>query len=184
MALVPLKKIKDFPLAGGIDDRIKSLFAEFGANSVNEIRQNIKKAGKQATGKTARALSYTATARSLQVSGPAWVWTLETGRGPYSGGQKGGFAKRLEEWMVAKGVKPFEGKTLSETARFLAWYINKFGSKLYRQGGRTDIITPVLDEANFIALNNRLQQIAQNKTLGVIEPEIKSIQRIKLKASL
>jgi len=157
--------------------RIEQLFTQFGRDSVEIIKTNMRKADQVATGETMNSLKYKATPSSLVVSGKEYIWALETGRKPYQGGNKRGFADKLLRWMQAKGISSMPNKTDEQTARFFAWYINKFGSKLYREGGRTDIITPIFAPQRFRKLNKDLQLITVTSVAQLVRGYVQSVNQ-------
>lgn len=93
------------------------------------------------------------------ILGFAYIGAWEAGRGPAkrSGtpAEQIEFLASLAEWCKIRG---FPSSSLTDEqyiriAKWLKWYINKFGTKLYRNGGRKDIITPAIE-----ALGEKLQK--------------------------
>lgn len=136
-------KKADIIIASALDDAIE------------EIRSNSRAAGQVVTGKTLKSLyrevvpeadGYTA-----RLYGRAYFGALETGSGP---ARKRGtdaeleeFQRNLEEWCRIRGF-PSSGLTpeqLTRVAKWLRWRLNKYGSRLYRKGGRKDIFTPAVE---------------------------------------
>lgn len=133
----------------------------YGQNVVNDIRSNLSSTGTNATGKTSSSIRYTITEEGsktiLEVSGRPFVFTVETGRGPRRSSQSHGVVNHIREWMDAKGV----GSGLSEAkkdslARFLTWRINKEGTRLYKKGGRVDIIGEVVNTSLYDKITKEL----------------------------
>lgn len=151
---------------------VEELLREFGKDSVKQIRENIQRAGKNATGKTSRMIGYESNKTKVTVFGPAWVFTLETGRGPYKGGPPANLKGKIAEWMRAKGVNPRGKQTIEQAAKGIAWFINKHGTELYRQGGRKDILTPVQDSSRIDTLFDKIAKATQEKTLKEIDKVI------------
>lgn len=131
---------------------IESILAEALEVSVREIRQAITATGSNATGRTAKSLE----ARVRKdgegvvggVYGRPYAWALETGSRPAT--RRGTEAERqrfindLYLWCKARGLPNGavnEAQRL-RFAKFLKWRINKYGTQLFRRGGRRDIITP------------------------------------------
>lgn len=135
---------------------IQDILNKFGNDTINIIRSNMDRAGQNATGDTANGLqSILIGDERLQVSGPAHIWVLEKGRGPYKGGAKANppLISRLERWMKAKG--------LQGSAWAIYQKIQREGTLLYRMGGRTDIITPAISDDRVDAL---VSEVADFKT--------------------
>ena len=149
---------------------ITDILQAFGNESVTIIRSNMQRAGQNATGETSASLmSEMVKPNRLQVSGARHIWVLEKGRAPYKGGQPAGLASKLETWMRAKGVQPRANQTIEQASKSLAYLINKYGTKLYRDGGRTDIITPIFEQSRFDELGRKITQVAFDQTVKVIE---------------
>lgn len=146
---------------------IKEALQKFGNDSVDIIRSNMSRAGQNATGETSNSLESTVKNDRLQVSGAAHIYTLETGRKPRESSQTSDFSKKLEKWVKARNITDI-------SVRSLQFLINKYGTKLWRKGGRTDIITPIFNQSRFDKLSNEVTNIAFNKTLNVIDKGIKN----------
>ena len=126
------------------------------ADSIDEAISAIRNKIPNATGESAASLErvvieggeYTFTARLLA---RPYFQTLETGRGPYTGaevGARGAFADRLAEWCRIRGF-PSSGLTpeqYSRAARWLAWYINRYGDKQFRSGKTRDVYSSVVEQ--------------------------------------
>lgn len=116
------------------------------------IKDNSTRAGQVATGKTLRSLEYTlqrqGTAYLARILGRPYFGSLETGRGPYSGGKSDSraFTLRLVEWMKARNFQCRDEDEYMRMANYLRWRINRFGTELYRRGGRKDIFTPAVTD--------------------------------------
>ena len=81
--------------------------------------------------------------------------TLEKGRGSAKGKGSGNsdFLQNLKEWIVARNISYKDEKDLERLAKFLKWYINKNGTKLFRSGKTQDIFTtPIKDFTERISL--------------------------------
>ena len=153
---------------------VEQILSDFGQNSVRIIRDNMNRAGQNASGETSSDLEsdVTENGTKLTVSGPGHVWVLETGRGPWQGGSSANLPDKLEKWIQIKGVNLSLGRTLEQTSRSLAFLINKNGTKLYQEGGRDDIITPIFAPKRFEDLFNDIANAALDKTVNVIDQVI------------
>lgn len=138
-------------------DSIDAILSNALERCITAIKDNSTRAGQVATGKTLRSLEYTlqrqGTAYLARILGRPYFGTLETGRGPYSGGKSDSraFTLRLVEWMKARNFQCRNEDEYMRMANYLRWKINKFGTRLYQRGGRKDIFTPaVADLTEFI----------------------------------
>lgn len=122
---------------------------------IAEIKTNSTRAGQVATGRTLKSLEKVIHSGgnldySAQVLGRPFFGTLETGSGPArkrgSDKDREAFKSSLSEWCRIRGF-PSSGLTDEQyrrAAERLRWYILRYGSKLYRKGGRRDIFTPAV----------------------------------------
>lgn len=123
---------------------IISILNSYGTSTVQQIKDNLSSTGTNATGKTSQSLRYTVTQQgtkaTLQVTGKPFFAVVETGRKPTPAYDKPSkdFVASIKQWMDAKG------KTGS--AYGIAKSIHKKGSKLYRDGGRNDIYSNVINQ--------------------------------------
>ena len=133
-------------------DTIDVIINDTMSRCIATIKTNSRAAGQVATGKTLRSLEYTlqrlGKSYVARILGRPYFGTLETGRGPYSGGKGDpqGFNQRLIEWMKARNFQCKDEAEYLRMANYLRWKINKFGTSLYRKGGRKDIFTPAVND--------------------------------------
>lgn len=125
-----------------IEDVLRSVFEQ----ARQDIIANHERAGQVASGRTRDSIKvevvpgvseYTAT-----LYGREYFGALETGSRPwrkqYQHPPKP-FVETIQQWMTDKGIS-------GVSAYLVARKIMREGSKLYRDGGREDIFTPVLQE--------------------------------------
>ncbi len=158
-----------------IEDEIRTILDD----CVNDIKRRSTQAGQVATGKTLRALEVRLRAEGTAVIGEIWgrpyTGALETGSRPArkrgTDAERAQMIRAMKEWCRVRGLtNGMTDKQAENFARWLSWYIKKHGTKLYRQGGRRDIITPAL-EATKEQLAERLgvyyeQILINNKFFG------------------
>lgn len=132
---------------------IEAIIAEALNTSVAEIRQAMTATGTGSSGRTARSLEVrrgeqSADSVSVAIWGRPYTWAVETGTRPArrrgTDAERQQFIRELYEWCKRRGL-PDGAATEADRmrfAKFLKWHINKYGSALYRSGGRRDIITP------------------------------------------
>ena len=121
---------------------------------VNDIRRRSTQAGQVATGRTLRALEVRVRNEGAAIVGEIWgrpfTGALETGSRPAR--RRGTAAERkamvadMKEWCRIRGLTDgMTDKQAENFARWLSWYIKRYGSALFRKGGRRDIITPAIE---------------------------------------
>jgi hypothetical protein len=99
--------------------------------------------GTNATGKTSRSLRFevtqTSDSQTLRIIGKPFFNVVETGRKatPQYTKPSQDFVNAIREWANAKGVPG--------AAYAIAKSIHKKGTKLFQQGGRTDIVSSVIN---------------------------------------
>lgn len=114
-----------------------------GIDLINNIRVNLGSTGTNATVKTSQSLrielKQEGTKYSLTLFGRPFFMTVQTGRRPTPDKKPSReMIDNLKEWVNARG--------LDESAVWaIATNINKKGTKLWRDGGRTDIVDPAVD---------------------------------------
>ena len=76
------------------------------------------------------------------VTAPFWLPVLEKGRGPRKSTENSQLWKRIYAWMDKRNM--FESKTAKgkiNEAKSMTWYINKYGTKMYRDKRFKDVYT-------------------------------------------
>ena len=119
------------------------------------IKENHRRAGQVASGRTLRSITYEVREDGGSLFGRFPFGTLETGR--RAGGTPLGFAQIIRQWILDKGIpvtpmpyvrKPSERwqpkyspeeRGLRSMAGAIAHKIRTQGTSLFRQGGRADI---------------------------------------------
>lgn len=122
-----------------------AILNQYGSSTVEKIRQNLASTGTNATGKTSQSLRYEVTNNgskaTLKVLGKPYFAIVETGRKPTPEYTKPSveFVNSIKEWLRARGGN-------EKSAYGIAKSIHKRGTKLYRNGGRKDIISNVVNQ--------------------------------------
>lgn len=128
-----------------------------GIELINSIRANLGSTGTNATLKTSRSLRFEITTEGtktrLKLFGRPFFNTVSTGRKP-TPNQKPSreFIENLKPWAAARGID--QGAVWA-----IATKINKLGTNLWREGGRTDIVEPAVDDF----INNIGQALLDSK---------------------
>ena len=143
---------------------------------LREIKENSRRAGQVATGRTLGSLESDTfdfgDAIYSKIIGYAYLGALETGRGPARKAgtkqQQQEFLRNLIEWCRIRGVpsEAMNDQQVETFAKYLKWRINKFGTTLYRKGGRTDIITPAI---------NRMQERLEKEVQEVMSDQLRRV---------
>jgi hypothetical protein len=155
--------------SNNIDNNITQLLDTGLSKLKRDIIRNMEQSGQSATGTTAKALEHSVSRFHGMLEGAPWTFTLEKGRGSAkrNTGQKAEFVENLKRWIAAKGIPVSSQEDLERLANFFRWYINKFGTKLFREGGRKDIFTPAINEFS--------DNLAENLSSLYVEEIIKTI---------
>ena len=121
-----------------------AILNQYGNSTVEQIRANLSSSGTNATGKTSQSLRYEVsqegTKATLKVIGKPYFAVVETGRKPtpeYKPSYE--FVNNIKEWLRARGKE-------EKGAYAIALSINKKGTKLFRDGGRKDIYSNVVNQ--------------------------------------
>jgi hypothetical protein len=125
---------------------IEMMLTEVFEQAKRDIIANHERAGQVASGKTRNSLSVEVTSDTTSATatmyGRKYFAALETGSQPWKKQCKHPpkpFVETIAKWMVDKGIE-------GVSAYLVARKIMREGSKLYRDGGRQDIFTPVMED--------------------------------------
>ena len=111
------------------------------------ITANIRTSGEWASGKTAESMRIEAKDNGGTLYGRPDFWNLEEGSEPSPEHRyPANFEQVIYEWMDAKGIAPSDEYEHVTVAQCIAWFIRKNGTRLYRDGGRDDIYSTVIEE--------------------------------------
>lgn len=104
---------------------------------LNQVKQNLDSTGTTATGESKNSLRYEineeGTKIVLTVFGKPYFSVVETGRKP-GGGISSEMIDNITKWVNVRGKEESMVWAIAKT-------IDQKGTKLYREGGRTDIYT-------------------------------------------
>lgn len=125
---------------------IEVMLTEVFEQAKRDIIANHERAGQVASGKTRDSLSVEVTSDTTSATatmyGRKYFAALETGSAPWKKQYKHPpkpFVETIAKWMVDKGIE-------GVSAYLVARKIMREGSRLYRDGGRKDIFTPVMED--------------------------------------
>ncbi len=134
---------------------VATILSQHGNTIVEQIRQNLASTGTNATGRTSRSLRFEVTnddhSTTLRIIGKSFFNIVETGRKatPEFTKPSKQFVAAIVEWLKAKTsfrVDFERGPSLQGLAYGIAKSIHQKGTKLNQSGGRTDIISNVINE--------------------------------------
>lgn len=125
---------------------IEVMLQEVFEQAKRDIIANHERAGQVASGKTRDSLRVEVTSDTTSATatmyGRKYFAALETGSQPWKKQYKHPpkpFVETIAKWMADKGIE-------GVSAYLVARKIMREGSKLYRDGGRQDIFTPVMED--------------------------------------
>ena len=115
-----------------------------GQTLISNIRKNMTDAGQNATGETANSLQFEikqeSTKYKFTLTGRPFFMTVQTGRKPTPGKKPSrDMISNLTRWVNARGLP-------ASSVWAIATKIQEEGTKLWRDGGRYDIVNPATDE--------------------------------------
>lgn len=128
-----------------------------GEKLIATLRANIVASGQNATGETANSLTQIITQEDTKIKyqllGRPFFNTIETGRKPTPNKKPSrAMIQNLTRWVDARGIP-------ASAVWGIAINIQKEGTKLFRDGGREDIIQPATDEF----INTTTEMILENE---------------------
>lgn len=143
-----------------------NILHKYGTDTVSQIRQNLSSTGTDASGKTSQSLRYEVsqegTKATLKILGKPYFTVVETGRKatPQYTKPSEDFVTSIKEWLSARGKDQSHAYAIAKD-------IHKRGTKLFRDGGRKDIYSNVLnqnlvDKISLDLLNKFAQQFMVN----------------------
>lgn len=125
---------------------VEVMLTEVFEQAKRDIIANHERAGQVASGKTRDSLSVEVTSDTTSATatmyGRKYFAALETGSAPWKKQYRHPprpFVETIAKWMTDKGIN-------GVSAYLVARKIMREGSKLYRDGGRQDIFTPVMED--------------------------------------
>jgi hypothetical protein len=120
---------------------IEDILERKAQETVERIQVNIHASGQNKSGETADSVHYVMSDNKPGFTifgGREFFPSIETGSKPSHKNPSPEMIKKMEKWKAISGAKG--------TPWGISKNILKFGSKLWQQGGRTDIYTDVVEE--------------------------------------
>lgn len=112
----------------------------------SDIGDALRRNDKVVTGKTLRSLSVEVNGKNGALWGADYIQNVKRGRRPRQSTEESDFLQNLKQWIVARHIPVKDNKDLDRLARFFRWYINKYGSKAWREGKEYDIYDTAIRE--------------------------------------
>lgn len=136
-----------------------------GIDLINDVRINLGRTGTNATNKTSQSLrvqiNQEGSKIKMQLYGRPFFMTVQTGRKPTPGKKPSReMVDNIREWMNARGMDESQ-------AWAVATNINNKGTKLWREGGREDILDPAVDQFVNDVSQELLEAEAENFQLKI-----------------
>lgn len=155
---------------------LTKILDDWAADVVAAIRVNLEETGTNASGRTSESLEYTITDDNhIIITGRPYFRSIEQGRPagkvPYN------FTDIISQWIDNKGIASHFGITNEKEKRSVAYLIGRKikeeGTDLYRDGGREDIYTSVINEK----LDDLNKQLEDGIIAAVEQTIVKSYNR-------
>ena len=134
---------------------VTAILTDFAERTILGIRTNLEtlnatgRGPMDTTGKMKNSLGFRIDAEGLTIfSSEKYFTVVETGRKPTSPGASAGsptVRENIENWIVAKGITP-DGITVKSLAYLISRKIHEEGSLLYRQGGKSGVISNEIND--------------------------------------
>jgi hypothetical protein len=141
----------------------KKTIDEFDKKLISDLRKSLDAAGTTASGKTKESLNSVYTLNSYKLFGRAFIYGLEYGRKPTSGGGNGSLKGIILKWINDKGIIPRDKISKNTLAFLIARKIHEEGDLLHRtkQNFRkmkapTGILNSVINDGRIEQLSKRL----------------------------
>jgi hypothetical protein len=131
-------------LITAVTAEIVTILSGFGEGVVNDIRRNMASTGTDASGESSRSLRYEVIEdgfkATLRVLAKPFFMVVETGRKATPEYKPSiDFVNRIKSWLSSRGKDQGPAYAIART-------IHKKGTKLWQAGGRTDIVSNVVNE--------------------------------------
>jgi len=99
---------------------------------------------------------------------PYWLGVLERGRGPRKSNVDTGLYKKIYRWMEKRNMfKSTDAKARLREAKYMTWYINKYGNQQFRNKTFVDVYTTVRKET-IEKINKKFGDLIGKITMEVI----------------
>lgn len=145
---------------------LDEMLSEWAERVIVKIQENLDSTGTTASGKTKESLEYELTDTGVRILGRQYFQGVELGRPagkvPYR------FQDIIRQWMKDKGIESQFGEKewqKRNAAYLIAQKIKESGTQLYRQGGRSDIFSNVINEE----VENLTEKIFLNISESIVE---------------
>ena len=151
---------------------IQDVLKKFGDETVSIIQANLASTGTNASGATSKSVQSTQKDNRVTVTGRPFFFAVETGSGPTVNGNNGGptLQQAILGWIQTG--KPGISENIEGASWAISKFIHKYGTKLFRDGGRNDIFTPAISEQRVNKLVVEIADLALDGTVDEINKVI------------
>jgi hypothetical protein len=155
---------------------IAEILRDNGIDAVNEIRANLGCTGTNATVKTSQSLAFEVaqlgTRWKLIITGRPYFMTVETGRKPTPGKKPSRqMISNIAAWLNARGLNDVSPWAVAMT-------IQRKGTELWLKGGRTDIVSNVLNDEFYTKIGDEILANYGKIYLDRITEDFKNLKNV------
>lgn len=125
---------------------LKALFEREGEQIVGDLRASLDANKVNASGRLRASIRAEASENRLLITAAGYALTAEDGRGPTRQNGDGAVRRNIEKWLSQKGIPLWQGYTRKQQAFVIARKIHKEGTRLFRRGGNSGVLSSVLNE--------------------------------------
>ena len=145
---------------------IQDVLKKFGDETVSIIQANLASTGTNASGATSKSVQSTQKDNRVTVTGRPFFYAVETGSGPMVNETKGNptLQQSILGWIQTG--KPGISENIEGASWAISKFIHKYGTKLFRDGGRDDIFTPAISEQRVDVLVAEIANVTQDGTVN------------------
>jgi len=109
---------------------------------ITNISNRVVYGGGKISASIMRQFEIESTEKSQGILVPFWLSTTERGRGPRRTNKDYGLVKIIYKWMERKNMfRSATAKGKYNEAKFITWYINKYGNKQFQSKVFIDVYT-------------------------------------------
>lgn len=148
---------------------IEQILIESGIDTVQALRTSFDRNKVNASGRLSKTLIWRVLneggGQRLQVEGEGYIFTTEDGRGPTKRAGDGTLKEKLFQWTKDKGIRAKNDKERRGIVNAILFSpkkgMHKFGSKRYRKGGKSGILSSVINDKRVNSIENRIAEAAE-----------------------
>lgn len=139
---------------------IKKILQQQGESVIGRLRESFASNNVNASGKLSATLEADVEESSqlvrLVVDAEGYVFTSEDGRGPTRNSGDGSLVTRIRQWMDDKGGFSGTDQQKNSIAYAITTNIHKKGTRLFRRGGNSGVLSDVINDSLLSELENEI----------------------------